>query len=170
MMDILSSIKLVVRAIKKGVNMLILLLVIGILSLVFSFVFFDEYDDSRTVFFILSLFCIFISLIGVFICGGQLVENRIIEQKIAMYEEENTRIEQQTYDLICQYMEFESSTFENITPESSVTLINLYPELKSSELVSKQMDIYVENNAHIKELKEEQLNATVHKWWLYFGR
>lgn len=150
--------------------MLILLLVIGILSLVFSFVFCDEYDDSRIAFFILSLFFTCPSLIGVLICGGKLVENRIIEQKIAMYEEENSKIEQQTYDLICQYMEFESKTFENITPESSVTLINLYPELKSNELISKQMDIYVENNAHIKELKEEQLNVTVYKWWIYFGR
>lgn len=50
-----------------------------------------------------------------------------------------------------------------------MTLITLYPELKSDKLVQKQINIYVDNNKKIKILKEKQINGKVLKWWLYFG-
>ena len=48
--------------------------------------------------------------------------------------------------------------------------ISLYPELKSNELVAKQLEIYTANNEQIKKLKAEQANLSTSKWWLYFGR
>ena len=54
-------------------------------------------------------------------------------------------------------------------PESSITLVSLYPELKSDELVKKQIAVYQENNKKIINLKEKQIDANVAKWWLYFG-
>lgn len=47
--------------------------------------------------------------------------------------------------------------------------VALYPELKSDTLVQSQIEVYVENNKAIKELKSSAINASVYRWWLYFG-
>ena len=31
-------------------------------------------------------------------------------------------------------------------------------------------EVYVENNKAIKELKSSAINASVYRWWLYFGK
>lgn len=93
-----------------------------------------------------------------------------IDEKIAMYTEENAKIEQQIASCVERYQEYEQGVFEKVSPSDSVSLITLYPELKSDTLVQSQIDTYVENNKAIKELKKQQIDAIVRKWWLYFGR
>lgn len=91
------------------------------------------------------------------------------KSKISMYQEENIKIETQIGDFVRDYMEYESGTYKEFKNESSVTLVNLYPELKSDELVQNQMNIYLSNNDKIKELKEKELDAKIGRWLLYFG-
>ena len=43
-------------------------------------------------------------------------------------------------------------------------------EGKSSELVTKQMNVYIENNNKIKQLKEQNIDMKLGKWLLYFGK
>lgn len=95
---------------------------------------------------------------------------RVLDQKIQMYEEENARIEAQISEAVTQYQAYEKEVFVEVAPESAVTLVALYPELKADTLVQKQVEIYIKNNQTIKGLKEKQINGTVLKWWLYFGR
>lgn len=52
----------------------------------------------------------------------------------------------------------------------AMTNLALYPELKSDTLVQSQIEVYVENNKAIKELKSSAINASVYRWWLYFGK
>jgi hypothetical protein len=47
-------------------------------------------------------------------------------------------------------------------------LVERYPELKSNELVKQQLDLYIENNQEIKELKLEKLNKYKYELWLFF--
>lgn len=93
-----------------------------------------------------------------------------VNEKIAMYQEENIKIEQQISDVVTQYQKYETDIFTEVKPESSVSLVSLYPELKSDELVQKQIEIYTKNNEKIKELKEISITAKYIKWWLYFGK
>ena len=95
--------------------------------------------------------------------------NSTIDDRIAMYQEENAKIEQQIDILVKDYQEYESGVFADANSESAITLVSLYPELKADQLVSSQIDIYVANNEQIKRLKLEQINADVVRWWLYFG-
>ena len=37
-------------------------------------------------------------------------------------------------------------------------------------LSESQIDVYVENNKAIKELKSMTVNASFYRWWLYFGK
>jgi len=62
------------------------------------------------------------------------------------YEEQNSKIEEQIDVVVKQYMEYESDTYAMTAPESSITLVSLYPELKSDELVKRQITVYQENN------------------------
>lgn len=111
----------------------------------------------------------FIALIVVIIAGVNVVNGRVIDTNIAMYQEENKNIESQMDVLVCKYMDYESETFGELKGESSITLVSLYPELKADELVKSQVEVYTSNNKTIKELKEKKINLSTWKWWLYFG-
>lgn len=93
-----------------------------------------------------------------------------IPEMISMCEEENNQIESQIGELVNKYMEYEGSTFKDLKNEDSVALVSLYPELKSDALVEKQIEVYIENNKKIKNLKKKQIELLTYKWWLYFGK
>jgi len=113
----------------------------------------------------------FFGLIALFL-GGSLTEiHRTIPKQIEMYEEENARIEEQLNFVVSQYMEYESGVVNKIADkESPVTLISLYPDLKSDKLVQSQIDVYIANNDKIKELKTALTKESEYKFWLYFGK
>ena len=87
-----------------------------------------------------------------------------------MYEQENAAIEQSVDVLVKDYYRHESDTYSSLTPEIAVLFASAYPELQSNELATKQLEIYVENNNNIKELKKDQINLSKNRFWLYFGR
>ena len=106
----------------------------------------------------------------IFVCDTQtLATADTINQKIQMYEEENTEIEAKMDELVKYYMEYEKDTYESLKAESSITLISYFPELKSDEMVKKQLDVYYQNAADIKALREELIDISKAKWRVYFG-
>ncbi len=122
-----------------------------------------EWINAFTIIFIALavLFC-FLGIPGT-------IDSRYTDQKIQMYQEENEKIEEDVNVIITQYMEHENETFDMSKIESSTVLIQMYPELKSNELVSKQIDIYNENNKKIKKLRLEKIKNQKAKFYLYFG-
>lgn len=112
----------------------------------------------------------FIALIGIFFNIGFLIQGRTLDDKIAMYEQENAAIEQSVDVLVKDYYKHESDTYSSLKPENAVLFASAYPELQSNELATKQLEIYVDNNNKIKELKEDQINLSKNRFWLYFGR
>ena len=115
-----------------------------------------------------SIVCI-IALVGIFINIDYLIRGRTLDDKIAMYEQENAAIEQSVDVLVKDYYRHESDTYSSLTPENAVLFASAYPELQSNELATKQLEIYVENNNNIKELKKDQINLSKNRFWLYFG-
>jgi hypothetical protein len=110
-----------------------------------------------------------VTMVAIVITWCNLAPLRVIDEKIAMYEEENAKIEEQIATVVEQYQKYETEIFTEVAPESSMTLVTLYPELKSDTLVQSQIDIYVQNNEKIKELRETKISEKVYRWWLYFG-
>lgn len=104
---------------------------------------------------------------GVLICVN--CGNYGIDQKIELYESENQQIEEDISILVNEYMKHEENIFVECAPDSSISLVALYPELKSNLLVEKQIEIYVSNTEEIKSLKSQRISASIIKWWLYFG-
>ena len=146
--------------------MWILLLIIGIGLICCVFM----NNNTGEVFRGFGIFISVVALIGIIINIGILINGRTLDDKITMYEQENAAIEQSVDVLVKDYYRHESDTYSSLTPENAVLFASAYPELQSNELATKQLEIYVENNNKIKELKEDQINLSRNRFWLYFGR
>lgn len=128
------------------------------------------YEEWPTYVLAISVLTFAISFVATIVLGIGYSNNRVIDKKIAMYQEENQHIEEQIQTVVDNYMQYESDTFDKITGEGDpITLVTLYPELKSNELVARQIEVYQENNQQIKDLQCEKLDHQVEAWWLFFG-
>lgn len=119
---------------------------------------------------IASVICI---VVMIFVVNDVLTYNQM-DDRIALYQEENVRIEEQIKTTVEAYQEYEKEIFENIdlekiSGEKLILLASVYPELKSDTLVQELISVYVENNNQIKELKTKKLDYKISCWWLYFG-
>lgn len=111
-----------------------------------------------------------ISLMIGIIVGGELTQRLVIDDTIALYTTENTKIEQQISTLVDGYMQHEANTYKEFKNESPEVLVSLFPELKSDALVKQQIDLYIYNNAQIKALESRRISLRMYAWWLYFGK
>ena len=146
--------------------MWILLLIIGI-GLTCC-IFMD--NDTGEVFSGFGSLISVVALIGIIINIGILINGRTFDDKIAMYEQENAAIEQSVDVLVKDYYKHESDTYSSLKPENAVLFASAYPELQGNDLAMKQLEVYVDNNNKIKELKEDQIDLSRNRFWLYFGR
>lgn len=155
--------------------MIILVLTISlVLCLVFAYL---TENDSRYIrsncacaTCIISGLIAVLSLIVAVVLAIFVIEGGATSKRIAMYEEQNQQIETDIAELVNTYMTYESDTLANFTPDNAVTLVSMYPELKSDTLVEQQCNLYIKNNEKITQLKDSQVSMSVWKWWLYFGK
>lgn len=154
--------------------MIFVILALGILMVICGVSLYCKLEPGKdgigVTFQIIGGVVIIFSIIAFISLLGCVLDRVGIDKKIALYEEENTRIEQQIIDVVKQYQEYGSGIFTEVAPEGAMTLVTLYPELKSDTLVQSQIEVYIENNKAIKELKSMAVNASFYRWWLYFGK
>lgn len=158
-----------------------MLIVIALVSLAVAITvgalhgFFEDHDMVILNGILVAIFSsIFVVVVVVsFMFGGHISTSSCIDEQIEMYEDENAQIEQDVSSIINEYCRYEKETMSSVSDktntESSIILIAAYPELYSSELVKKQIEIYQGNREQIKELKAEKIELKVYRWWLYFG-
>lgn len=148
--------------------MLIVTIVLTILAVLIAI--FMEYDHEILAFFSgcgAMLFGILDLVLIIWILTIY-SEGFAIKDKIKMYQEENKVIEEQITTIVNNFQGYEKEIISNVA-DMEVYFIKI-PELKSSELATKQMNVHIENNNKIKALKEEQINMKLGKWLLYFGK
>ncbi len=149
-----------------------ILVIFGVFLLVgigAMFLYYRTCDESALGIGILGIITTFCSVISIVILGIEVSNLSVIDDRIAMYQEENVKIETQIAEIVKQYQKYEADIFAEVNPDSAITLVSLYPELKSDSLVNSQIEVYVSNNQKIKELREEEIEGSVKRWWLYFG-
>ena len=114
-----------------------------------------------------ALALVLLSVLFVGVSSSQLM---VIDEKIAMYQEENAQIEAGVNQIVSKYVEHEEATFaeavENISP---TVVFSMYPELKSNTLVEKEIETYVANQKTLRELKASRYDYELCLWWLWFG-
>jgi hypothetical protein len=109
------------------------------------------------------------TFVALIVGGITISESRVIDAKIQMYTEENTNIETTITATVEKYLEHELNIFDSLQGEDIQTLLVMYPQINSNELVKAQIEVFIDNNNKIKELKEQKLNLEVWKFWVYFG-
>lgn len=150
--------------------MLIVLIILTVLTVIVGiFSFYDDRVVVGSISWTVGVILVISSIACIFCIVTYTVDGIMAKPKIEMYQEENEKIEEDINVLVKEYMEYEKDTYKKFKTESVTTLIALFPDLKSDELVNKQINIYVENNNKIKELKEKEIDMSIGKWLLYFG-
>lgn len=128
----------------------------------------DEYLSAGAIKFI-SIIIMIVSLIIGMISVFELSSAHNIDQKIELYTQENAAIEERISGLVNGYMSYEKETYQEFSGDA-MTILTVYPELKSDTLVQEQIRLYNENYQKVVTLKAEKINVSRAKWILYFGR
>lgn len=92
-----------------------------------------------------------------------------IEEKIQIYEDQNTQIEQSIDAAVKAYCEYEQITYVQMSDGAVALVAAAYPELASSELVKTQMEVWTSNSQELKELKSKLVDFHRAQYFLYFG-
>lgn len=143
--------------------------VVTILMFVIASVCYD-FDEAGTVLGGISLFCAFATLAtALFYVTPEYKRLNYIDTKIEYLTEQNAQIDDEIKLIISSYQDHELEFYKEFENVSSTTLITLYPELKSNELVNKQLDIYFANQQEIKGLELKKIESGVIRWWMCFG-
>lgn len=148
--------------------MIWVIVAICVLFLVGS-IFFFGYDEDSGIFLIgVSVCCLVASIIVGIVLGAKMTDKYGIDEQIAIYEEENAKLEEEVDAIVKSYMRFEQETYEQFKNESSTVLIQLFPELKSNEVIQRQLSILEENKNQIVALKIKRTKLMRIHWWLTF--
>ena len=92
-----------------------------------------------------------------------------IQEKIEIYEDQNTQIEQSIDAAVKAYCEHEQITYTQMSDGAVALVAAAYPELASSELVKTQMDVWTSNSHELKDLKSKLVDFHRAQYFLYFG-
>ena len=92
-----------------------------------------------------------------------------IQEKIGIYEEQNTQIEQSIDAAVKAYCEHEQITYTQMSDGAVALVAAAYPELASSELVKTQMEVWTSNSKELKDLKSDLVDFHRAQYFLYFG-
>lgn len=151
--------------------MILVLLVVFIAMVILGSILYNIFDCDGwgPILMVIGIIGGAVSFIATIILTGCVISDTKLDDKIAMYTEENAVIEQQIAECVERYQEYEQGVFAEVSPSDAVAVVTLYPDLKSDGLVQAQIETYVENNDQIKSLKEKKIDSSVRKWWLYFG-
>ena len=144
--------------------MMIVLIIISIILIVIC----EIKEEYELLTIPMTAFCVEIVVTAILV--GLIVNGRVIDQKIELIEQKNQEIEGKIEIAVKTYMEYEGNTFKDLKSDSYIQLVNLYPELKSDELIKSEIELYKSNIEEIKDLKMERINISNYKWWVYFGR
>jgi hypothetical protein len=71
--------------------------------------------------------------------------------------------------LVQQALNYENSTYKEfkLTPENIVAFGNMYPQLQANSFIQSQINIIVENQKEIKDLKLRIASLNAYRLWLF---
>lgn len=148
-----------------------MLTLILLLSIGFSIFFYSKQEDlDRDLFILVAVPILVIPLFIQILLIASLISSLNLDSRIELYQSQNAEIESKIQATVASYLAHEKQAYRDLKPDNAIAVVSAYPELHSNELVKKQIEVYEDNNKKILGLKEEKLNQSVYKWWLYFGR
>lgn len=143
--------------------MLYILLFIFILIFIISII--NNNDIAMPAFF-------FVVIITVILIGVGVSYNNVkstAASKLEVLNEQNEIVLKQIEPLVQQAMNYESNTYKEfkLTPENIVAFGNMYPQLQANSFIQSQINIIVENQKEIKDLKLKIASLNAYRLWLF---
>ena len=89
--------------------------------------------------------------------------------KLEVLNEQNEIVLTQIEPLVQQAMNYESNTYKEfkLTPENIVAFGSMYPQLQANTFIQSQINIIVENQKEIKDLKLKIASLNAYRLWLF---
>lgn len=143
--------------------MLYILLFIFILMFVIALIY--DNDLGMPAFFFTCI--IMAVLIGVGISYNNVKST--VPLKLEVLNEQNEIVLKQIEPLVQQALDYESNTYKEfkLTPENIVAFGNMYPQLQANSFIQSQINIIVENQKEIKDLKLKIASLNAYHLWLF---
>lgn len=126
--------------------------------------------DTREVLCGIGIVFSIITLIAILVAG--IKYNSIKSTATAQMEVLNSQNEivlAQIEPLVQQAIHYESNTYKEfkLTPENIIAFGNMYPQLQANSFIQSQINIIVENQREIKDLKLEIASLNAYRLWLF---
>lgn len=89
--------------------------------------------------------------------------------QLEVFTSQNEIVLAQIEPLVQQALDYESNTYKEfkMTPENIVAFSNMYPQLQANSFIQSQINIIVENQNEIKNLKLEIASLNAYHLWLF---
>ena len=143
--------------------MLYILLFIFILTFIISII--NDSDTAMPAFFFTIVTTI--ALIGVGVSYNNVKSTAV--SKLEVLNSQNEIVLAQIEPLVQQALNYESNTYKEfkMTPENIVAFSNMYPQLQANSFIQSQINIIVENQNEIKNLKLKIASLNAYHLWLF---
>ena len=144
--------------------MLYILLVIGLILLIIGITKYEcVITGLGTVIFIVFL-CVTVLVDGLYNYDKVTIDSRLV-----VLEEQNQIVLSQIEPLVQQALEYESNTYKDFKLDAAkvIAFTQLYPDLKANDFLNKQIDIILNNQKEIKELKLAKASLNAYHFWLW---
>ena len=91
------------------------------------------------------------------------------DAQLEVLNSQNEIVLAQIEPLVQQALNYESSTYKEfkLTPENIVAFGNMYPQLQANSFIQSQINIIVENQKEIKDLKLRIASLNAYRLWLW---
>lgn len=134
---------------------------------------YSHYKDTREVLYGIGIVFSIITFIAILTAGVKY--NSIKSTANAQMEVLNSQNEivlAQIEPLVQQALNYESGTYKEfkLTPENIVAFGNMYPQLQANSFIQSQINIIVENQKEIKDLKLRIASLNAYHLWLFTGK
>jgi hypothetical protein len=89
--------------------------------------------------------------------------------QLEVLNQQNEIVLAQIEPLVQQAMNYESNTYKEfkLTPENVIAFGNMYPQLQANSFIQSQINIIVENQKEIKDLKLRIASLNAYRLWLF---
>ena len=89
--------------------------------------------------------------------------------QLEVLNSQNEIVLSQIEPLVQQALNYESNTYKEfkLTPENIVAFSNMYPQLQANSFIQSQINIIVENQKEIKDLKLRIASLNAYHLWLF---
>jgi hypothetical protein len=126
--------------------------------------------DTREVLCSLGIVFSIIVFVAILISGIQYNSIKsTANAQLEVLNEQNEIVLAQIEPLVQQALDYESSTYKEfkLTPENIIAFGNMYPQLQANSFIQSQINIIVENQKEIKDLKLKIASLNAYRLWLF---